>query len=228
MTDAQPTRRMPLLAVAASAAASMLLAACGTATVPSGGSATAPPSTTSGAAVSSALSFRGTTVRGAAFDGSTLRGRPVVLWFWAPWCTICRGEAPTVTRVAARFAGRVPFIGVAGLGTVPEMRSFITDTHTGSMTHVADTTGAVWRQDHVVTQPSFVFVWPDGRSDLVVGAMDEATLSRFTAAIASAAATPAAADPASPSASPSASTDSPASSGGSATHYSDMMPLSSS
>jgi hypothetical protein len=31
------------------------------------------------------LDFRGTTVDGAAFDGSTLGGVPVVLSFWAPF-----------------------------------------------------------------------------------------------------------------------------------------------
>ncbi|GAA2731455.1 hypothetical protein GCM10009867_05130 [Pedococcus aerophilus] len=56
------------------------------------------------------------TVSGAAFDAATLTGRPVVLWFWAPWCTICRSEAPAVTKVAAEFAGQVDIIGVAGQG----------------------------------------------------------------------------------------------------------------
>ena len=46
------------------------------------------------------------TVSGAPFDPATLTGKPVVLWFWAPWCTICRSEAPAVTKVAADFAGR--------------------------------------------------------------------------------------------------------------------------
>lgn len=32
-----------------------------------------------------ALAFRGTTVDGAAFDGASLGGTPVVLWFWAPF-----------------------------------------------------------------------------------------------------------------------------------------------
>ena len=32
-----------------------------------------------------ALAFRGSTVDGAAFDGTELAGTPVVLWFWAPF-----------------------------------------------------------------------------------------------------------------------------------------------
>ena len=30
-----------------------------------------------------ALEFQGSTVDGAAFDGGSLAGRPIVLWFWA-------------------------------------------------------------------------------------------------------------------------------------------------
>jgi thiol-disulfide isomerase/thioredoxin len=48
-----------------------------------------------------ALDFHGPTVDGQEFDGAALAGTPVVLWFWAPWCTICRAEAPDVAAVAA-------------------------------------------------------------------------------------------------------------------------------
>ena len=236
-------RRVP--EVAAAVAATLIVAACGAATGTSSGSA-APGGT---ATVSAGLAFRGTTVRGSAFDASSLRGQPVVLWFWAPWCTICRGEAPTVTTVAAQFAGRVRVVGVAGQGTVAQMRGFISDTRTGSFTHVADTTGAVWREYQVVSQPSFVFVRPDGQSQLVVGALDAATLTALmesTAAGSSPAATHSAGSLACSSDGPPASsagslacnsagpsptatpTGPPSTTAPTATHYSDMLPLPSS
>lgn len=41
-----------------------------------------------------------------------LRGHPVVLDFFASWCTACRGELPGMVALSHRLAGRVTFAGV--------------------------------------------------------------------------------------------------------------------
>ena len=118
-----------------------------------------------------ALAFTAATVAGGRFDGTGLSGRPAVLWFWAPWCTVCRAESPAVREVAAEFDGQVDVIGVAGRGPVADMTAFVEDTGTGGLTHLADVDGDVWSRFGILAQPSFAFVSPDGGTEVFAGSL---------------------------------------------------------
>jgi cytochrome c biogenesis protein CcmG/thiol:disulfide interchange protein DsbE len=43
---------------------------------------------------------------------ASLRGKAVVLNFWASWCYGCQQEAPALASVSKQFAGRVVVVGV--------------------------------------------------------------------------------------------------------------------
>ena len=83
-------------------------------------------------------------------------------------CVICRGEAPDV---AARYAGQVNFVGVAGLGASDEMREFVTDTGVDAFTHLDDRDGSIWASYEVFAQPAYAFISDDGRLETFPGAL---------------------------------------------------------
>lgn len=132
------------------------------------------------AKVPAAYNFSGTTVTGAAFNGSVLAGKPTVMWFWAPWCTICRAESPDLVALAKTFKNQINLVGVAGLGNLKDMQAFISDTKTGNFRHIADVDGQVWKYFGVVSQPTLVFISSKGVRYSHVGAMQKADLFAST------------------------------------------------
>lgn len=127
-----------------------------------------------------AYQFTAKTLKGAKFNGQVLAGKPAVIWFWAPWCVVCRGEAPNLVALSKSFKGKINVIGVAGLGQVKDMNQFVADTKTGGFLHLADTSGAVWSRFGIVSQPSFIFITATGDMYQQFGALSKADLYAFT------------------------------------------------
>lgn len=158
------------------AVVALLLVACG-------GSASTTEASGSGGG-SDGPSFAASTLDGGELASASLDGKPSVLWFWAPWCTICRAEAPDINAAAATFDGEVELIGVAGRGEVPEMEGFVSDTDTGGLTHIIDDDGSIWSDYGVVAQPAFAFVSADGSVEVVSGSLGQGALEERMAELA--------------------------------------------
>lgn len=163
-------RSRPLLALVAAVA--LLGAAC---------SSDSDPATSAGAGDgdggAQAVSFATVDLDGASVDSASLAGTDTVLWFWAPWCTVCRAEGPGVAEAAAQLGDDVQVIGVAGRGEVPEMQAFVDATGTEGIQHLVDEDGSIWRGYGVTSQPAFAFIDASGEVvDVQVGALGEDAL----------------------------------------------------
>jgi thiol-disulfide isomerase/thioredoxin len=49
------------------------------------------------------IELKGTTIDGKTFQLSQLRGRPVVIHYWATWCEPCKQDMKLLARLAARY-----------------------------------------------------------------------------------------------------------------------------
>lgn len=119
-----------------------------------------PKSSSAAAAVPEALDFRATTVAGDAFEGASVAGRPVLLWFWAPWCPTCRGQIPQVESLAADYGDDLTVLGVGSLDSADAIADFAEDVN--DFTQLEDEDGDLYRRFGIVEQSSFVLLDADG------------------------------------------------------------------
>ena len=98
-------------------------------------------------------------------DGSTtklsdLRGKIVVVTFWATWCQPCRQEMPAMQRVAG--AGGATFLAVDLLEDGTKVRSFMDSLALDRLLPLLDTDGAVTRRYSVLELPQTFFLDAQG------------------------------------------------------------------
>lgn len=97
---------------------------------------------------------------GGAVDLASLRGKVVMLDFWATWCGPCRTSLPSVARVAQEFPG-VEFFAVNLGEDAATARAFLKET--GLDVRVAlDPSNAIGLAYGVEAIPTTVLIGPDG------------------------------------------------------------------
>jgi peroxiredoxin len=122
--------------------------------------------------------FTLTGLDGQTFTLSDLRGKPVVLNFWATWCPPCRAEMPELQAASERLAGDVAIIGVNQGENAQQVRGFI-DPLGFTFPMPLDERMDVSRQYLVRNLPTTFFIDRDGIiRHTQIGPLTEATLAQ--------------------------------------------------
>lgn len=97
---------------------------------------------------------------------SDLRGKPVVLNYWAGLCPPCRAEMPEFQEFADEYEGRVTLVGVdmgqfLGLGSKEDARKLLEELGVSYVAGFTDD-GSVVESHRVLGLPTTIFVKADG------------------------------------------------------------------
>ncbi|HEX6121603.1 MAG TPA: TlpA disulfide reductase family protein [Ktedonobacterales bacterium] len=114
----------------------------------------------------------------------SLKGKPIVLNFWASWCEGCKEEAPILEAAAKRYAGQgVVVVGVATQDTQADSLAFLRQYGVTYQTGT-DSDGAISVAYGVTGLPETVFIGRDGQIDFKFGGqIDEASLRNHVQAL---------------------------------------------
>ncbi len=130
------------------------------------------------------LTFSATTVDGLKYTSAQVLKKPTVIWFWTPWCAICRNESTDVAKLSVKYAGKVNFLGIGSNGSNAEMKEFVALQPTSRIIHLDDSTGKLWTRFGVVIQPTIVFVDKNGKIQTHIGPSSSAYMATKIAALA--------------------------------------------
>lgn len=94
---------------------------------------------------------------------SAVKGRPLVINFWASWCVPCREEAPLLRKYAQEYGAKgVVFLGIVFQDREEDARSFLKQ-YGLTYPNGADTTGEISIEYGVTGIPETFFITADGR-----------------------------------------------------------------
>ena len=92
---------------------------------------------------------------------SELRGRPVVLNFWASWCVPCEDEAPLLRRAWQQYRDEVAFVGIDIRDSRSEALAFVEKYDLG-YPHVRDEALQIYDDYGLTGQPETFFIDHEG------------------------------------------------------------------
>ncbi|GIW47222.1 MAG: hypothetical protein KatS3mg078_1099 [Deltaproteobacteria bacterium] len=94
---------------------------------------------------------------------NTFKGKPLVINFWASWCSPCREEMPVFEKVWRQYRAKgVLFIGINVLDDKKDAKEFL-DTLNVSYPNLQDPSGEMLNSFGVTALPVTLFVDKEGK-----------------------------------------------------------------
>ena len=93
---------------------------------------------------------------------TSLRGKAIVLNFWASWCYPCNKEAPALESAAQQWAGKAAVVGVDVRDATGDAQKFLHQHHI-SYPAVHDNHDSMWPTWGLTGVPETFFIDPNGR-----------------------------------------------------------------
>ncbi|MBE2320780.1 TlpA family protein disulfide reductase [Solirubrobacter sp. CPCC 204708] len=88
---------------------------------------------------------------------------PTLLWFWAPWCPVCNGEAPKIQKLAEQTGGKLAVVAIGGRDDLANAPEFAAQHGLTAPTLLFDESMQVWAHYRIPGQPGAVLLDRDGR-----------------------------------------------------------------
>lgn len=101
-------------------------------------------------------------IDGRRLASAELRGRPVVINFWASWCSECKREHPVLMEGHRRFGDEVAFVGVLYQDRVEDARAYLATNGDSGYPNLIDPDGRLALEFGVTGVPETFFIDRDG------------------------------------------------------------------
>jgi len=127
---------------------------------------------------SPAPDFRLSDTSGESVVLSSLRGKTVILHFWASWCPHCLSEMPLLEQLGREFAARGVEVLAINLAEPPRRVARYVKAHGLHLRVLLDPQGTVAKAFGVVGLPASIVINPEGAilGELSMGSLDRRTI----------------------------------------------------